>query len=73
MVVIGSHDFAKVRNKSMRYSEVGCKTLRPFVWVKWSGLAYQVDLGWLEAAEDDSTLIGQHAVGPVETQSVSIL
>ena len=57
----------------MRYSEVGCKTLRPFVWVKWSGLAHQVDLGWLEAAEDDSTLIGQHAVGPVETQSVSIL
>ena len=57
----------------MRNSEVGRKTLRPFVRIKRSSLTRQVDLRRLEAAKDDSTLVGQHAVRPVETQLVSIL
>ena len=57
----------------MRNSEVGRKTLRPFVRIERSGLTRQVDLRRLEADKDDSTLVGQHAVRPVETQPVSIL
>ena len=57
----------------MRNSKVGRKTLRPFVRIKQSDLTRQVDLRRLEAAKDDSTLVGQYAVRPVETQLVSIL
>lgn len=57
----------------MRYSEICRKTLRSFVWIERSGLAGQVDLRWLEAAEYDSTLVCQHTVGPVEAQPVGVL
>ena len=54
-------------------SEVGRKTLRPFVQIKRSSLTCQVDLRRLEAAKDDSTLVGQYTVRPVKTQPISIL
>jgi len=73
VVLVGSYDSAEVGDESMRNSEVGRKTLRPFVRIERSGLTRQVDLRRLEAAKDDSTLVGQHAVRPVETQLVSIL
>jgi hypothetical protein len=67
MVLIRGHNPTKVRHESKRYPEIARETLRSFVWIEWSSLTCQVDLGGLKAAKDDSALISQHAFGSVET------
>jgi hypothetical protein len=72
MVLIRGHNPTEVRHESKRCPKIARKTLRSFVRIEWPSLARQVDLRRLEAAEDDSTLVGQHAVGPVEAQPVGV-
>jgi hypothetical protein len=57
MVLIRSYDSAKVRHEPERYPEVYCEAFRSFIQIEWSSFSYQVDLGGLEAAEDDSVLV----------------
>lgn len=72
MVLIKSDDSAKIRHKSERHSEVCSEALRSFVRIERSSLPYQVDLRRLEAAEEDSALVSQHAFRSVETQPVGV-
>ena len=73
MVLIRSDNSAEVRHKLERHPEVCSEALRSFVRIERSGFSYQVDLRRLKAAKDDSALVGQHAVGSVEAQPMSIL
>jgi hypothetical protein len=58
MVLVRGYNPTEVRHESKRYSKIARKTLRSFVRIEWSSLAYQVDLRRLEAAKDDSALVG---------------
>jgi hypothetical protein len=66
MVLIRSNDSAEVQYELERYPEICYKAFQSFMQIEWSSFSYQVNLGGLEAAKDDSTLVGQHAVGSVE-------
>jgi hypothetical protein len=67
MVLIRSDDSTKIRYEPERYPEVYCEAFRSFVRIEWSSFSYQVDLGGLEAAKNDSALVRQYAFGSVET------
>jgi hypothetical protein len=66
MVLIRSNDSTKVRHKSERYPEIRYEALRSFIRIERSSFSYQVDLGGLEAAKDDSVLVSQYVFGSVE-------
>jgi hypothetical protein len=72
MVLIRGHNPTEVRHESKRYPEIARETLRSFIRIEWSSLTYQVDLRRLEAAKDDSALVGQHTVGSVEAQPMGV-
>jgi hypothetical protein len=67
MVLIRSDDSAEIRHEPERYPEVCYEAFRSFIRIEWSSFSYQVDLGGLEAAENDSVLVRQYAFGSVET------
>lgn len=72
MVLIRSDNSAEVRHEPEHHPEVCSEALRSFIRIERSGFSYQVDLRRLEAAEDDSALVSQHAFGSVETQPMGV-
>jgi hypothetical protein len=73
MILVGGYNPTKVRYESKHYSKIARKTLRSFIRIEWSSLTYQVDLRRLEAAKDDSALVGQYIVGSIKAQPIGVL